>query len=128
MIHHSHPLAVQMPDLSKANATEEEKMIAMMNQSAEDYNPSRYTHYVLRTLLSILSVRSIQVDLLLYRYVKFAGPRRGGGGGGGGGVGGGGMMTRPPPPTYRCYRCGQQGHFINQCPTNGVCVYSLYSR
>ncbi len=33
-----------MPDLSKANATEEEKMIAMMNQSSEDYNPSRYTH------------------------------------------------------------------------------------
>ncbi|KAJ3152353.1 hypothetical protein HDU86_005882 [Geranomyces michiganensis] len=26
---------------------------------------------------------------------------------------------RPPPPGYICYRCGQKGHFINNCPTIG---------
>ncbi|KAI9105839.1 DWNN domain-containing protein [Phlyctochytrium arcticum] len=29
------------------------------------------------------------------------------------------MPQRPPPPGYICYRCGQKGHFINQCPTIG---------
>lgn len=50
------------------------------------------------------------------QYVKYSGPRRGGG------APMTAMPVRPPPPTYRCYRCGQQGHYINQCPTNGVCV------
>ncbi len=75
----------QTSDLSKANATEEEKVLAMISQSGETYNPMHY--------------------------VKYSGPRRGGGVA---------MPIRPPPPTYRCYRCGQQGHYINQCPTNGV--------
>ncbi|KAI9592000.1 hypothetical protein BDF19DRAFT_452841 [Syncephalis fuscata] len=26
---------------------------------------------------------------------------------------------REPPPNYVCYRCGEKGHFINHCPTNG---------
>ncbi|KAI8818207.1 DWNN domain-containing protein, partial [Fimicolochytrium jonesii] len=27
--------------------------------------------------------------------------------------------AKAPPPGYICYRCGQKGHFINQCPTIG---------
>ncbi|KAM0792848.1 hypothetical protein ACM66B_002613 [Microbotryomycetes sp. NB124-2] len=25
---------------------------------------------------------------------------------------------KPPPPGYICYRCGQKGHWIQECPTN----------
>ncbi|EJU03796.1 DWNN-domain-containing protein [Dacryopinax primogenitus] len=27
--------------------------------------------------------------------------------------------SRPPPLGYTCYRCGQKGHWIQECPTNG---------
>ncbi|GAA5924584.1 cleavage polyadenylation factor subunit MPE1 [Sporobolomyces koalae] len=30
---------------------------------------------------------------------------------------------RPPPPGYICYRCGQKGHWIQECPTNGDAAY-----
>ena len=53
-----------------------------------------------------------------FRYVKFP-PRRGG-------AVGMGVVTKPPPPSYRCYRCGQPGHYINVCPTNGVCILLGY--
>lgn len=43
------------------------------------------------------------------------GPQRRGGAGGAAGAG----PQRPPPPGYVCYRCGQPGHFIQHCPTNG---------
>ncbi|KAI7897820.1 DWNN domain-containing protein [Cokeromyces recurvatus] len=35
---------------------------------------------------------------------------------------------RVPPPTYVCYRCGQKGHYINQCPTNGDKDYDRHPR
>ncbi|KAI8970449.1 hypothetical protein BDF20DRAFT_803616, partial [Mycotypha africana] len=35
---------------------------------------------------------------------------------------------RVPPPTYVCYRCGQKGHYINQCPTNGDKDYDKHPR
>ncbi|GAA5884932.1 hypothetical protein JCM6882_007156 [Rhodosporidiobolus microsporus] len=52
----------------------------------------------------------------------------GGGGGGGGGAPGGGNRNfpnshKPPPPGYICYRCGQKGHWIQDCPTNGDAAY-----
>ncbi|KAI8374426.1 DWNN domain-containing protein [Radiomyces spectabilis] len=38
------------------------------------------------------------------------------------------MPIRVPPPTYVCYRCGQKGHYINQCPTNGDKDYDKHPR
>lgn len=35
-------LPLQTADLASANASEEEKVRAMMNQSSKDYDPSRY--------------------------------------------------------------------------------------
>ncbi|KAI8136885.1 DWNN domain-containing protein [Fennellomyces sp. T-0311] len=35
---------------------------------------------------------------------------------------------RIPPPTYVCYRCGQKGHYINQCPTNGDKEFDKHPR
>ncbi|KAI0343058.1 DWNN-domain-containing protein [Trametopsis cervina] len=46
---------------------------------------------------------------------------RGGGPAAGGGRGGkpfGVHHDRPLPPSYVCYRCGQKGHWIQDCPTN----------
>ncbi|BGP00908.1 Protein mpe1 [Rhodotorula toruloides] len=34
-----------------------------------------------------------------------------------------GMAHKPPPPGYICYRCGQKGHWIQECPTNGDAAY-----
>ncbi|KAL7746559.1 Protein mpe1 [Sorochytrium milnesiophthora] len=30
-----------------------------------------------------------------------------------------GLPPREPPPGYLCHRCGQKGHYIQDCPTNG---------
>ncbi|KAI8356688.1 DWNN domain-containing protein, partial [Blakeslea trispora] len=38
------------------------------------------------------------------------------------------LPQRIPPPTYVCYRCGQKGHYINQCPTNGDKDYDKHPR
>ncbi|KAL0088194.1 DWNN domain-containing protein [Phycomyces blakesleeanus] len=37
-------------------------------------------------------------------------------------------QQRLPPQTYVCYRCGQKGHYINQCPTNGDKEYDKHPR
>lgn len=29
------------------------------------------------------------------------------------------MDQKPPPPSYTCFRCGEKGHYIQNCPTNG---------
>ncbi|GAA6043057.1 hypothetical protein JCM8097_005138 [Rhodosporidiobolus ruineniae] len=54
----------------------------------------------------------------------------GGSGGGAGGPGGArpsfrdsGLQHKAPPPGYICYRCGQKGHWIQECPTNGDPAY-----
>ncbi|CAO3627998.1 unnamed protein product [Cunninghamella blakesleeana] len=38
------------------------------------------------------------------------------------------VPLRVPPPNYVCYRCGQKGHYINQCPTNGDKDYDRHPR
>ncbi|XP_054723441.1 E3 ubiquitin-protein ligase RBBP6-like, partial [Uloborus diversus] len=67
---------VKNADLVNANTTEEDKVKAMITQSSQEYDPSKY-----------VKSRS---------------------------------MTGPLPPTYTCYRCGKQGHWIKDCPTNNV--------
>ena len=45
-------------------------------------------------------------------------PRRGPAPGGRGGFAPPPVERPPPPPGYICYRCGQKGHWIQECPTN----------
>jgi len=35
------------------------------------------------------------------------------------------FLPRIPPPNYICYRCGQTGHYIQNCPTNGDPRFNL---
>lgn len=65
---------VKNADLVNANATEDDKVKAMITQSSSEYDPTKY-----------VKSRS---------------------------------MTGPLPPTYICFRCGNQGHWIKNCPTN----------
>lgn len=68
-------------DLS-SYATEEEKIAAMVTQSTDDYDASKYQR------------------------------QRG--------------HYGPLPSNYTCYRCGQGGHYIKNCPTNNVCPNVIF--
>jgi len=35
---------------------------------------------------------------------------------------------RRPPPGYMCHRCGQPGHFIQYCPTNGDPAFNKFKK
>ncbi|XP_042645041.1 E3 ubiquitin-protein ligase RBBP6-like [Tyto alba] len=61
-------------NLAEANASEEDKIKAMMIQSCRQYDPINY----MKKSLGL------------------------------------------PPPSYTCFRCGNPGHYIKNCPTNGV--------
>ncbi|MBN3303632.1 RBBP6 ligase, partial [Amia calva] len=67
-------LVAQTVNLAEANASEEEKIKAMMSQSTHQYDPLYYVENPEET----------------------------------------------PPPGYTCFRCGKKGHYIKNCPTNGV--------
>ena len=54
-------------------------------------------------------------------------PRGASGGPAGGGGHHMGLKKNPPPPTYTCYRCGNRGHWIQMCPTNGVSTNTVTS-
>ncbi|XP_074771543.1 E3 ubiquitin-protein ligase RBBP6-like [Athene noctua] len=70
------PLAqlIKTGSLAEANASEEDKIRAMMTQSCCQYDPVNYVKKPLAT----------------------------------------------PPPSYVCFRCGKPGHYIKNCPTNGL--------
>lgn len=72
-----------MGDLAGANATEEDKILAMMSQAGEEFNPANYAKFKPRSGFAL------------------------------------GLVKQPPPPNYVCHRCGQKGHWIKFCPTNG---------
>ncbi|ELK37940.1 E3 ubiquitin-protein ligase RBBP6 [Myotis davidii] len=66
-------------NLAEANASEEDKIKAMMLQSGHAYGPVNY----------------------------------------------GKKPQGPPPPSYTCFRCGRPGHYIKNCPTNGMNASNL---
>ena len=35
------------------------------------------------------------------------------------------FSSNTPPPGYRCHRCGETGHFIRACPTNGDPAFDI---
>lgn len=39
-----------------------------------------------------------------------------------------GLLKNAPPPNYICYRCGQRGHWIKLCPTNGDPTFDHYRK
>eukprot|EP00897_Mesotaenium_endlicherianum_P003094 jgi/Mesen1/2812/ME000172S01968 len=64
-----------------------------------------------------------------YQDAPAMGRGRGGRGGGRGGPGGRWQQfsgrSNTPPEGYVCHRCGQSGHFIQHCPTNGDPKYDI---
>lgn len=96
-------MCIKTANLVDANASEEDKIKAMMCQSNHDYDP------IQSVLIHLYSqvIKSIQFGFswiycflitqpCLCSYSKKA--------------------VGPPPAHYTCYRCGKAGHYIRQCP------------
>lgn len=96
-------------DLSRSEASEEDKLRAMMAQSSQTYDPSKYVH---PAHLLIEKKNSFQMfPMSTFRYQKIRGQ---------GQVG-------PVPGNYCCFKCGMPGHWIKQCPLNLVRLARLVS-
>ena len=103
----------QTANLADANASEEDKIKAMISQSIHDYDPiqSVYTrihtlyyepvHHVWNMALVKIGNTLTHFNVLFSRsYSKKA--------------------IGPPPGHYICFRCGKAGHYIRQCPLQMV--------
>nr|XP_024377086.1 E3 ubiquitin ligase PARAQUAT TOLERANCE 3-like isoform X3 [Physcomitrium patens] len=96
--------AIPEPVVSKADLDENTRIAAMVNTTATEWQ--RQTHEGLG---------------------GGRGSGRGGYGRGSAARGGGGRAfgRATPPQGYVCHRCGQPGHFIQHCPTNGDPTYDM---
>mmetsp|Transcript_35799 Transcript_35799/g.113128 ORF Transcript_35799/g.113128 Transcript_35799/m.113128 type:complete len:462 (-) Transcript_35799:45-1430(-) len=100
---------------SKAKVDEEALLSNMINQTAQDWN--KQTREAGMSTATGMGRGGLPAGMDRGR-----GMGRGDSGGGRGmgrGFGGRGGFSDTPPPGYVCHRCGIQGHFINNCPTNG---------
>ena len=93
-------MILKATDLSRSEASEEDKIKAMMTQSTQAYDPSKYDNYY----PSFFRERSRFTVHFFVRYQKIRGQ---------GQVG-------PVPGNYCCFKCGMPGHWIKQCPLNMV--------
>lgn len=101
-------------DLTRLDGSEEDKIRAMMTQSTQDYDPSKYA--ILRAkflfysilymalfffcFLSYMYTKILHMIYIFNSYMKIRGANQ----------------TGDVPANYRCYKCHQPGHWIKNCP------------